>query len=97
MENILDILACIDECKEDPFEVMAPQFSEELNKISTVILLMLSWDDRRDAFVTELIEKGVQVKVIVATDDRAKNAPDITRPGMQVVTMSQIREGIDEL
>ena len=42
-ENTLEILACVDACRTNPFRVVTPALMEELTSISTVICVFLDW------------------------------------------------------
>jgi len=65
LENILDVLACIERCKESPFARLAPALQEELAQISTAVCILLDWDEERARFVRSLESQGVAVKVVV--------------------------------
>ena len=94
LDNILDILAVIQRCKTDPFDIVAPKLTEDIRQISTMVLVLLSWDQRRIDFVRNLRDQGVEVKVIVVTDDRA-DASHLGGMDMQHFTVDQIRNGVD--
>ncbi len=67
-ENILEILACVDRCPTAPFDVLGPAVAGELNSISTIICLMLDWDESRRQFVLAAAEAGCRTKVVVIRD-----------------------------
>lgn len=96
LESIFDVLACIERCPDDPLEKIGPVFHEQLRQTSTVISLMLSWDDRRIRFIESIRGSGVQVRTIVVTKNReemeaARNA------GVIVLTADDIESGVKEL
>ena len=68
LDQILDILACVGESPKEPFEVIEPQIGELLARISTVICVMLDWNENRRAFVHRLHSQGAAVKVIILRD-----------------------------
>ncbi|WP_428940907.1 DUF58 domain-containing protein [Fontivita pretiosa] len=68
LDQILDILACVDENPHEPFEIIEPQIAELLSRISTVICVMLDWTQSRRMFVHRLREQGVAVKIIILRD-----------------------------
>jgi hypothetical protein len=68
LDQILDILACVDSSDTEPFNVIEPELLENLSKITTVICVMLDWDDTRRAFVHRLARQGAGIKVIVVRD-----------------------------
>jgi uncharacterized protein (DUF58 family) len=65
LDNILDVLACIEPCRRDPFARLTPAILEEVKEISTAVVLVLDWDARREAFVRALADRGVEVKLLV--------------------------------
>lgn len=78
LENVLDILACVDACRTNPFEVVTPALADELANISTVIAVFLDWDDSRKNLVRAAVESGCSVKVMVVRDG------DTTEPCTEV-------------
>jgi uncharacterized protein (DUF58 family) len=70
LEDILDILACIERCGDDPLEVVGPQFAKMLPQTTVVVALMMNWDKKRQAWVDQVRSTGVKVKLVVVTDDR---------------------------
>lgn len=69
LDNILDILASIECCRSDPFEVIGPSFTQQLRQTSTVVALLAGWDKRRARFVDLIRDAGVPVRLIVTTDN----------------------------
>jgi uncharacterized protein (DUF58 family) len=67
-ESVLDILACIDVRKTNPFEVVTPALTDELATISTVIAVFLDWDESRETLVRTAIEAGCCVKVFIVRE-----------------------------
>ena len=43
LDQILDILACVEEVAEEPFQVVEPQMFELLEKLSTAVCVLLDW------------------------------------------------------
>lgn len=100
LDQILDILACVDENPDEPFGVIEPQIAELLARISTVICVFLDWDAPRQAFCHRLAAGGVAVKVILANNGRPTLDPsaDIGAFGpVPVVGKQEFDRGIDEL
>jgi len=64
-DNILEILACVDECRDSPFETIAPALVDELANISAVIYILLDWDKPREQFVRMAAEVGSSAKVVI--------------------------------
>jgi uncharacterized protein (DUF58 family) len=68
LENILEILACVEPCRRNPFPEVGGAIAEELIHISAVIFIFLDWDESRRALVRLAIESGCAAKVIVLRD-----------------------------
>jgi uncharacterized protein (DUF58 family) len=100
LDNILDVLACIEECRTDPFPLLGPAVIEEIAQISTAIMVFLDWDESRLRFVRQVQEHGVESKVIVVRE----SAPSLDPAGfageagpVQVFTPEQVEKGVDRL
>jgi uncharacterized protein (DUF58 family) len=65
LDQILDILACVEPNPEEPFETLEPAILENLSRITTVICVFLDWNETRRAFVHRLRAQGVALKVII--------------------------------
>lgn len=72
LDNILEILACVDACRSNPFERVTPALTEQLHNISAVICVFLDWDEDRAHLVRAAEEAGCEVKVFVV----GRRAPD---------------------
>jgi uncharacterized protein (DUF58 family) len=75
LENILDLLACLDVCTDDPFDKLEPVLMENLSLITTVITVFLDWDYRREKLVRMITELGTAVKVIIVRDGKPSQEP----------------------
>jgi uncharacterized protein (DUF58 family) len=65
LENVLDVLACLEPCHEPPFERVGPHLHERLGGLTTVVAVVLDWDDERQAFLRDLRDLGVAVRTFV--------------------------------
>jgi uncharacterized protein (DUF58 family) len=68
LENVLEILACVGRCRSNPFDKLGPALVNELSQISTVICVLLDWDEPRRHLVRAAQEAGCHVKVIIVCD-----------------------------
>jgi uncharacterized protein (DUF58 family) len=100
LDDILDVLACLEPCRRSPFTTLAPALREEVAQISTAVVVLLDWDAERVAFVRALQEHGVEVKPIVVRSD----APSLDPRGfqgaagpVQVLTPTQVERGVRTL
>lgn len=67
-ENVLEILACVEACRQNPFETVAPALAEELGNISAAICIFLDWDDARRQLARTVLEAGCSLKALVIHD-----------------------------
>jgi len=70
LQNILDILACLEPTPPDDesFQVMETALKEELEGISTTILLFTDWDERRAQLLEELQQRGTAIRGFLISD-----------------------------
>lgn len=95
-DNLLEILACVEECRESPFETIAPALAEELANITAVLFVLLDWDKPRQRFVRMAAEAGASVKAIVVRDGEPTESPHEAEEWMGPVSLlapEHIREG----
>ena len=86
LENVLDVLACLEPCHEPPFERVGPHLHERLGGLTTVVAVVLGWDDERQAFLQRLRDLGVAVRCFVVPagptrrpwDEAARTLGEIT-------------------
>ena len=100
LDQILDILACVQENRDEPFATIEPELMENLSKITTVICVLLDWNDNRRAFVNRLAEQGAGVKVIIVRDSPTTLPPiedsHLVGP-IRIVTKEQFEAKLEEL
>ena len=75
LDNILDLLACLDVNPDSPFETIEPVLMENLSLITTVICVFLDWDERRERLVRMIKDLGTAVKVIIVTNGKLTDDP----------------------
>jgi uncharacterized protein (DUF58 family) len=63
--NVLDVLACLQPCGEPPFEVVAASLLARLSRLTTIVAVVLDWDERREAFLRSVRRMGVAVVAYV--------------------------------
>ncbi|MBN2711695.1 MAG: DUF58 domain-containing protein, partial [Planctomycetes bacterium] len=100
LDNILDILACIEATNHNPFITLAPAVAEEIGQISTAVVVLMDWDEEREKFVRSLRDFGVAVKVIVVKDGPPTHNPAgfVSDAGaVTVLTPEQARTGTDRI
>jgi uncharacterized protein (DUF58 family) len=100
LDQILDILACVDSNPKEPFDIIEPQIEELIERLSTVVCLFLDWNQTRWDFAMRLRSHGVAVKCIVCRD-----APCTLDPAgavsafgpIPVISESQFERGVTTL
>ena len=77
LEEVLDILAAVEPCRDDPLDRLAPILLDEIRTIQSVCLILTGWDERRAALVREVSawEAGLKVVVISGLGGPAKELP----------------------
>ena len=68
LENVLDILACLEPCHEAPFAKLTPVLLDHLENVTTTVVVMLDWDEARADVVRTIRDHGSAVKLIVVRD-----------------------------
>lgn len=69
-ENLLEILADIKHCPKNPFELVTPALSEELQSTSAVVFILLDWDIHREKMVRMAIEAGCTTKILIVRNKK---------------------------
>ncbi|MEZ6058275.1 MAG: DUF58 domain-containing protein [Planctomycetaceae bacterium] len=64
-DSVLEILAGVDACRDNPFVKISPLVIEELESISTAICLFIDWDETRSEFCNRILESGCLLKAIL--------------------------------
>lgn len=95
LDQILDILACVEESPEEPFWAIEPELSQYLDRLSSAVCVFLDWDARRREFLEDLRRRGVGVKAVVLRSGPCTHAPEAV--GLQVVRPEDFDGGVREL
>lgn len=97
LQNIMDVLACLEPTPPDDesFLDMEQALLEEIEGISTTILVFTDWDMRRQRLLDELAARGTSVLGFLVCDDEelAQTLPENVR----WLTPGLIEDGIDVL
>jgi uncharacterized protein (DUF58 family) len=100
LDQILDILACVNESATEPMDVIEPQIAEVLARLSTAICVFLDWSQSRRAFALRLRNEGVAVKAIICRDGPCTLDPsgDAAMFGeIPVINAADFARGISQL
>lgn len=68
LDNILDVLACLDPCYDPPFARIGPHLFEKLAQLTTVIAVLHDWDDDRERFLGQVMARGTSVRGFVVRE-----------------------------
>jgi uncharacterized protein (DUF58 family) len=100
LDQILDILACLDVCREKPYSRVEPHLMEDLSRVSTVIVLLLDWDDERRDFLLRIREMGTELKIFLVSDSispaNASSIESLFGP-VSILDPESIQRGIETL
>ena len=72
LDNVLDVLACLEPSPAPPFESIAPPLVERLERLTTVVAVMLEWDEPREAFLRRVRAMGVAVRVLLVHEGETR-------------------------
>jgi uncharacterized protein (DUF58 family) len=72
LDNVLDVLACLEPSPAPPFESIGPPLFERLERLTTVVAVMLEWDDAREAFLRRVRAMGVAVRVLLVHEGETR-------------------------
>jgi uncharacterized protein (DUF58 family) len=65
LDSVLDVLACLEPSPAPPFETIGPALFERLERLTTVVAVMLEWDEARESFLRRVRALGVAVRVLL--------------------------------
>ncbi len=68
LENILDVLACLEPCYDPPFEAVGPVLFDKLAQITSVVAVLQDWDSSREEFLHSVKAMGTEVRAIIVKD-----------------------------
>ncbi len=99
LEQILDILACVEDSPDEPFSVIEPELTDYLSRLTTVICVFMNWNENRRDFVHRLASQGTGVKVIIVRDGECDFSPSSADAYGQIPTLSRadIERGLREI
>jgi uncharacterized protein (DUF58 family) len=95
LDNVMEILAGVQECRQNPFDVVAPALAGELGNISTVIFILLDWDESRRDLVRQVAEAGCATKTVVIHKGMTSLLvdADAATMGVTLLTPQQVQAG----
>ncbi len=92
LENILEILACVEPSRKDAFVDISSAIAHELESISTAICVLLAWDKQRQSLIQQIQEAGCALKIILICDDPDSVLIDIDAD-VELITPETVQSG----
>jgi uncharacterized protein (DUF58 family) len=97
LEQILDILACVETSDSEPFAALEPEIEQHLAQINTIICVFLDWTDKRREFVARLALQGAALKVLIARDTPCTLDPNSERYEIAHIPRTVFESGVTSL
>jgi uncharacterized protein (DUF58 family) len=72
LDNVLDVLACLEASTAPPFASIGPALLDRLEGLTTVVAVMLEWDEAREAFLRRVRGRGVEVSVVLVHEGETR-------------------------
>ena len=87
LDGVLDVLACLEPSTAPPFESVTPVLAERLARLTTVVAVLLEWDDAREAFLRRIRGMGVAVHVFLVHEGSTRKAWTGIGPELGAITL----------
>ncbi|MDD3625830.1 MAG: DUF58 domain-containing protein [bacterium] len=99
LNNILDLLACVDCDSKEYIHTLYSEISPKLKQISSVILVLQDYDEKRERLINILRSLGLSIKIILITDKtkipfNIKETDNLT---VRFVSEQNFKDGLTEL
>jgi uncharacterized protein (DUF58 family) len=91
LENILEILAGVSPCRNEPFIDITSELSEEIARTSSVVCVFLQWNEARRELVELATASGCAVKVLLVGDHDLSSIPEEFFP--RAIAVEDIEQG----
>ena len=92
LENILEILACVEPSHKDAFADVSAAIVHELESISTAICVFIEWNTERRNLVRQIQEAGCALKIVLVRDHSDDMNIDVDAD-VEFMTPEQVRTG----
>ena len=97
LDNILDVLACLEPCYDPPFARIGPHLFDKLAQLTTVVAVLQDWDAARADFLRAVQEQGTSVRGFVvregATAQPIPSGPELGE--LSLLRPAQVKEALD--
>lgn len=95
-EQLLEILACVEACTDQPFSQLYPLVMEHTAALSGCVIVLLNWDDARQHLVQLLKNAGIPLLVVVISHTEIE-IDSAKFPEVHQLQMDAIAEGLAKL
>jgi len=72
LDNVLDVLSCLEPSKAPPFESIGPALFERLERLTTLVAVLLEWDEARETFLRRVRAMGVAVRILLVHEGETR-------------------------
>jgi uncharacterized protein (DUF58 family) len=97
-ENVLEILSGVEASRDDPFAKLGPAVSEEMQRISTAVVILLAWSESRRELLERVTEAGCRVRTLLVVRDAQNPGCDPAEiPECTVLDLAALARGGLEL
>lgn len=102
LESMLEILACVEPCREQKFDVLDELIMQHCNETSGLICVLLEWDSKRRILVQKVIDAGIPVLILLVTGKAENSEFDTLMLGeyagnFHVINIKNIQEQLDKI
>lgn len=99
LENVLDLLACVEPCFETPFEKLEPVLLDGLENVTTTVVVLLAWDESRLRLLRSIRERGCALKVLFVGNYEPQLLAAVSEfaDDYSVLSAAQVAAGVDRL
>jgi uncharacterized protein (DUF58 family) len=100
LDQILDILARVEASDAGGWQQLGGALDEYMAQVTTLVCVMLDWDEERRAFALRLVQEGAAVRVILVRDREPTLHPDADADWLgltPIVTQAIFENGVHDL
>ena len=93
-EELLALLADVEASADDPFHEAVSRRRGELRGLASVVVILLSWSERRKEMLDEIAQHGSRLKTILIVPDRERSSiPTAEIPNCTILETGEITRG----
>lgn len=85
--NMLEILACVNPCMEQEFQVLLDLLLRNIGELSSLIIILLDWDQKRQEMIRQVIAMNIPVLVFIIIEPGNQREVD---PGPLALTPNRL-------